>query len=294
MNSKAPASNEKAGLIASTRHARVTAWKLCIEYEGTRYRGWQVQKNARTVAGEIHRAAREALACPIELGGAGRTDAGVHALGQVAHLRAGPKTGARELKQLLNDRLPADINILSVKAAGPRFDARRDAIARSYLYQISTRRTALGKHFVWWIKDRLDFASMERASRLLIGKHDFGLLSERREDDRSTIVMVDRVDMRMEGDLVLLRIVASHFLWKMVRRIAGMLAEVGRGATEPDELRRLLKTDRRSAPVSQPVASHTAPPSGLFLEQVLYEGDALRPFAAAFAPGVTRQGGSGT
>ena len=251
-----------------------------------------MQKNARTIAGEIHRAAREALACPIEFGGAGRTDAGVHALGQVAHLRAGTPASARELKHLLNDRLPADINILSVKAAGPGFDARRDAIARSYLYQISTRRTALGKHFVWWVKDRLDFASMKQASRLFIGRHDFALLSQRREDDQSTIVAVDRVEMRTEGELVLLRIVASHFLWKMVRRIAGMLVEVGRGTAEIDEIRRLLGAHRSSGPITEQAASHTAPPSGLFLEQVLYKGDALRPLAAAFAPGVTRQDGT--
>ena len=269
----------------------MTTWKLTIEYEGARYRGWQEQKNARTIEGEIRRAAREALSCPIEFGGAGRTDAGVHALGQVAHLRAQARSGARDLKHSINDRLPADINILSVEPARTGFDARRDAIARSYLYQISTRRTALGKRFVWWVKDRIDFDAMERAASLTIGRHDFAALSERRDGDRSAIVVVDRVEMRTDGDLVLIRFVASHFLWKMVRRIVGMLVEIGRANAGADDLRRLLKGDRKAGPLYEQVAARTAPPSGLFLDQVLYEGDVLRPFAAAFAPGISRPAG---
>lgn len=272
----------------------MSTWKLTIEYEGARYRGWQEQKNARTIEGEIRRAAREALSCPIGFGGAGRTDAGVHALGQVAHLRAQVHISARELKHTINDRLPADINILSVEPARPGFDARRDAIARSYIYQLSTRRTALGKRFVWWVKDRIDLDAMERAARLLIGRHDFALLSERREGDRSTIVVVDRMEIRTESNLVLLRIVASHFLWKMVRRIVGVLVEVGRGNAGSDDLRRLLKGDRQAGPLFDQVAAHTAPPSGLFLDQVLYEGGALRHFSAAFAPGISRSHLEGT
>ncbi|PYP87422.1 MAG: tRNA pseudouridine(38-40) synthase TruA [Blastocatellia bacterium AA13] len=266
----------------------MNTWKLTIEYEGTRYRGWQEQKNARTIAGEIKRAAREALGCPFELGGAGRTDAGVHALAQAAHLRAEARCSPRELKISLNDRLPADINILAVESCRQRFDARRDAMGRSYLYQISTRRTALGKHFVWWIKDRLNVVAMERASRSLIGRHDFALLSERDEDERSTIVVVDRIEIGLEDDLLLIRIAASHFLWKMVRRIVGALVEIGRGRLTPEQFAGLLNEKRPSAASAEMIASHTAPPSGLFLHQVLYEGDVLAPFGAA----VPVQGGT--
>src|SRR5205085_8659458 len=119
-----------------------TNWKLTLEYDGTRYYGWQEQKGARTIAGEVRRAAEAFLNQPAELLGAGRTDAGVHALAQVARLRAARRVKAVDLHHGLNDLLPPDINILRVEEAAGQFDPRRDARARYYLYQISTRRTA--------------------------------------------------------------------------------------------------------------------------------------------------------
>src|ERR1041385_3064739 len=117
-------------------------WKLTVEYDGTRYYGWQEEKGARTVAGEIRNAAEAFLNQPAEVFGAGRTDAGVHALAQVARLRAAQRMKPIALHHGINDRLPPDINILRIEEAGEHFDPRRDAIARYYLYQISTRRTA--------------------------------------------------------------------------------------------------------------------------------------------------------
>ena len=148
-------------------------FKLLIEYAGTRYSGWQIQKNARTVQGEIDRAIREALRPrEFELYGSGRTDAGVHAIAQVAHLdiyTAAPE----QLRRKLNDELPADINILAVDKVPHRFHARHDAVARSYVYQISRRRTAFGKPFVWWIKEPLDVGAMREAAALFVGMKDF-------------------------------------------------------------------------------------------------------------------------
>lgn len=246
-------------------------WKLEIEYEGTRYRGWQIQHNAKTVQGELMSAARQLFASRVEIGGSGRTDAGVHAIKQIAHLKASElKTNItpRQIQHGFNDLLPHDINILKVTNAPENFHARHDAVARYYLYQISTRRTAFGKNYVWWIKDKLNFGEMQEAAKILVGKHDFQSFHEASDEKTSTLVKVERAEVFADGDLICFRIGASHFLWKMVRRIVGVLAEVGRGNLSPDEFRRLLKS-HSNAP-----AKFTAPPSGLFLEKVLYQGDA--------------------
>src|SRR5690242_17993140 len=134
----------------------MSRFRLTIEYAGTRYSGWQIQKNARTVQGEIDRAIRTAFGISeFELYGSGRTDAGVHALAQVAHFDA-PLTETPEVvRRQLNEELPADISVLRVERVRHRFHARHDAVARSYLYQISRRKTAFAKPFVWWVKDPL-------------------------------------------------------------------------------------------------------------------------------------------
>lgn len=245
-------------------------WKLTIEYEGTRYRGWQEQKNARTVAGEIRLAAESCLGHQVELGGAGRTDAGVHALGQVAKLKSRTEMAALDLMRSLNDNLPPDINILKTEKTRPAFDPRRDAKARYYLYQISTRRTAFAKRFVWWVRDGLDIDLMNRACLWVSGRRDFRQFCEMRDDERSTIVEVKDTAIRIDGNLILIRIGASHFLWKMVRRLVGSLVEVGRGRLDLEDFRRLLDNSKPGSR-DYSVASHTAPPSGLFLERVFYD-----------------------
>src|SRR5579872_3863544 len=132
----------------------VPRFTLTIEYAGTRYSGWQIQKNARTVQGEIERAVREVTGRKdFELYGSGRTDAGVHAVAQVAHLDVATATPPEPLRRRLNDELPADINILAAAVVPHRFHARHDAVARRYVYQIARRRTAFSKPFVWWVKE---------------------------------------------------------------------------------------------------------------------------------------------
>lgn len=261
----------------------MATWKLSIEYDGTRYYGWQEQKNSRTVAGELRAAAEQVFAGPVDINGAGRTDAGVHALGQVARLRTRGVRKRNEILHGLNDRLPPDINVLRVDEARDGFDPRRDAVARYYLYQISTRRTAFSKRFVWWIKDKLDEAAMEAAAGSLTGRHNFARFADKRAAESSTIVVVNDVQFLRDGDLLLFRIGASHFLWKMVRRVVGALVEVGRGSIGVDEFVSLLDSEN-GAPASFDIASHTAPPSGLFLERVLYDArEKTGPVVPAFA-----------
>ncbi|HLN58721.1 MAG TPA: tRNA pseudouridine synthase A, partial [Thermoanaerobaculia bacterium] len=188
-------------------------WKLTLEYDGTRYRGWQSQKNTeRTVAGVLLRAARELLGEDASLGGSGRTDAGVHALAQVAHLKAKKAMPPLEIEHGLNDRLPFDVNVLEVQAAPPGFHARHDALSRTYLYRISRRRTAFDKRYVWWVKDRLNFTSMSRAAKLFEGRHDFASFCENPQGQDSTIVVVEKSDLLDFGHEIHYRIEASHFL----------------------------------------------------------------------------------
>jgi tRNA pseudouridine38-40 synthase len=282
-------------------------YRLTVEYEGTRYRGWQEQKNARTVAGELRRALETVVGEKVELGGSGRTDAGVHALAQVAHLKTRRHVRPAELAREVEEHLPADIHVLAVEPALERFHARHAAVSRSYVYQISRRRTALAKRFVWWVRRPLDVEPMRRAAGRIAGRHDFASFCEKPEEQTSTIVVVESCEVAADGELVLVRVVASHFLWKMVRRLVGALVEVGAGALPEDEfvalfdpsLRVLAKpnpgapgppaagasrsratrpgTPRVDAPATtaprfDPAAT-TAPPSGLFLERVIYPGE---------------------
>ena len=245
-------------------------FKLFIEYEGTRYSGWQKQENAKTIQGTIVKSAREIFGDDfIDFQGSGRTDSGVHALCQVAHLDAMTVLAPEIIRMKINDLLPHDINILEVEKTSTNFHARHDAKTRSYLYQISKRRTAFGKNYVWWIKDKLDFKKMESASKLFIGMHDFSSFSDDDPEEKSTKVLIDDIQLKEKGDLILIRIVGSHFLWKMVRRIVGVLVEVGRGKKTENDILGYLNHK------SVEVAKFTAPPSGLFLEKVLYEGEKL-------------------
>jgi tRNA pseudouridine38-40 synthase len=251
-------------------------YRLALEYAGTRYRGWQIQRNARSVQEELQRAIAEVTGqSRFELYGSGRTDAGVHALLQVAHLDVASELPPERLRLGINDHLPSDIHVLSAERVSHRFHARHGAIGRSYLYQIARRRTAFAKPFVWWIKDPLDVEAMRKAASLFVGMHDFRSFSDADPEAGSTRVLVEAVEVAEEGDLVLVRVRGSHFLWKMVRRVVGVLAEVGRGGLGLADVARFLEEG------SEVPAQLTAPPSGLFLEQVLYEGEAferpLRP-----------------
>jgi len=243
-------------------------WKLILEYEGTRYSGWQEQPNARTVQGELRKAVEDYLEEKIEIVGSGRTDAGVHALFQVVHIKVSRSVSKTVLQHAINDRLPPDINVVSAERVSARFHARHDARERFYLYQIAIRRTAFGKPFVWWIKDRLDVSLMQKVAKHFTGLRDFSAyreLDKNFDETSDALVNVTRIELAEFGDLILLRICASHFLWKMVRRIVGVIAEAGRGNIEPARIHELRHAD---------IARLTAPPSGLFLEYVRYAGDA--------------------
>jgi tRNA pseudouridine38-40 synthase len=259
-------------------------YRLTLEYDGTRYHGWQEQPNARTVAGEV-RAAISALADEnVELAGAGRTDAGVHALAQVAHFHTKAKLKpGMDLLHAINARLPPDINALRIESAAPDFHARHDAIARYYLYQIATRRTAFAKRYVWWVRDRLDIALMRRGAETFRGMHDFSAFSQKDDGDSgrkrgafsapSRRADVHLIQLETLPGMILIRIGASHFLWKMVRRIVGSLVAVGAGKLSQEFLHTALHSQRPN----DEIAALTAPPSGLFFERAEYPGEIAAP-----------------
>jgi tRNA pseudouridine38-40 synthase len=243
-------------------------FKLVIEYAGTRYSGWQIQQNAKTVAGEIERAIRDiARRKEFELYGAGRTDAGVHALGQVAHLELYTDLPPASLHARLNDALPSDIYIRSIEQVPHRFHARHDAEARAYLYQISRRKTAFFKPYVWWIKEPLDISKMRDAAHAFVGMRDFASFTADEPGEKSTKVLVDRLELAEDGALILFRVVGSHFLWRMVRRLVGVLSAVGQGHLDVRDVAPMLESE------SDLPGKLTAPASGLFLESVIYRGD---------------------
>ena len=248
-------------------YGSMPTWKLTLEYKGTRYLGWQEQAKGRTIQGELRKAAEEFFREEVDIGGSGRTDAGVHALAQTAHLRSLRKHPLDKICAGLNEILPPDIHVLKVEPSPERFHARHSAIARYYLYQISTRRTAFAKDYVWWVKGELDVKRMEGALKMFCGRYDFRSFTERPNEQGSTIVELTEAQIVTAQDLYLIRLGASHYLWKMVRRIVGVVARIGLGELEIENVRQFLgKTDRSTG-------EWTAPASGLFLEKVLYPGD---------------------
>ncbi len=245
-------------------------FKIYLEYNGINYAGWQKQKNARTIQGVLIDTVKKIFHNSkgenkfIDLQGSGRTDKGVHAYMQVAHLECETMLAPEILKLKINDLLPADINILEIEKAPKNFHARHSAKSREYIYRISKRRTAFEKKFVWWIKDKLDLKKMKTSSILFLGMHDFQSFSDKSEENISTKVLIEEIDITEDKYLILIRIKASHFLWKMVRRIVGVLVEIGRNNLTEKDIKRFLEK------YSDIPFRYTAPPSGLFLSKVEY------------------------
>lgn len=251
------------------------AFKIVLEYDGGRYSGWQRQaqvQGVRTVVGSLERVLKEAGLQVLALGGSGRTDAGVHALGQVAHLHllADKAPKPHELQRLFDEGLPSDVAIRSVASCGPAFHARHDAVSRSYLYQISTRRTGLAKPYVWWVKQPLDLARLQAAWTSFEGFFEMSAFAdlEPGDDPRCKIEACEYLE---HGSLVLLRVTASHFKRSQVRRMVGASVAVALGKLRQQDLLRDLRNPTPDAALRW--SDQAAAASGLFLERVRYAGD---------------------
>lgn len=248
----------------------MSRFRLTLEYDGTRYSGWQLLKGGKSVQGELIDACRDLFGTDkIDVYGAGRTDSGVHALGQVAHLEASTDIVPLRIRYGINDRLPHDISILDVAKVHDGFHARHDAAARSYIYQISRRRTSFGKKYVWWIKDQLEINRMNEAARHFTGLKNYRSFTDDEQEQKSTRVEIMHSEVYDYGDMLLFHVIGSHFLWKQVRRMTGVVVEAGRGKLDTRDIPGFFRNK------SDIPASLTAPPSGLFLEKVYYPGEKI-------------------
>ncbi len=256
----------------------IAAFRLLIEYDGGRFAGWQKQgpkqtaAGVRTVAGIIEKILHDAGHETLVLMGSGRTDAGVHALGQVAHLHLAAKHApkAHELQRLFNDALPHDLAVREVRVCSAAFHARHDAMERSYLYQLSCRRSAFAKPYVWWVKRPLDLRALKAAWGAFQGNHEFTAFAdlEAGEDPR---VQVRACEVAESGSLILLRVTATHFLRSQVRRMVGATVFCGLGDGDPARILEDLKSPTEAANLHW--GKLAAPAAGLFLERVRYSGD---------------------
>jgi tRNA pseudouridine38-40 synthase len=248
----------------------LSRYKLILEYEGTAYHGWQVQPGLATIQGLLQEALAKIVGAPVPATGAGRTDAGVHALGQVASFRAATRLDPATLRRALNACLPRDIVVRCVEEAPPEFDARRSARSRTYRYSILCRdhpSALLARHSLY-VPYPLEFAAMAQAAEVAIGTHDFSAFRAGTGAEAgaaaSPVRTVLGADWRQEGDLWHFEITANAFLQHMVRILVGTLLEVGRGKRHPSHVADVLVArDRRRA-------GKTAPPHGLCLVEVHY------------------------
>ena len=242
----------------------MTTFKVVLEYDGAGYAGWQRQSNAPTIQATLEDALASIAQTRLTVVGAGRTDAGVHALGQVASFQTDRGLSSRNWLRALNARLPADISVLSVEEMPDAFHARHSARGKLYEYHLLNRpeRAPLLRERAWMLHKPLNPAAMAEAAAELIGTHDFSSFQTAPTDNENPECHLERLDLRREGDLIVLAFYADRFLKQMVRSIVGTLVEVGRGKRSAADMRRVL------AARSRPEAGRTAPAHGLYLIRV--------------------------
>jgi tRNA pseudouridine38-40 synthase len=240
--------------------------KLIIEYEGTRYAGWQVQPNGLSVQEVVEEALARILGERVRVFSSGRTDAGVHARGMAAAFQTEKTIPLSAFSDGLNSLLPQDIAVRTANEAPYGFNPRGDAKGKHYRYTIhnSSRRSPLSRLYVWRIGHQLDLKAMDQASRHFVGEKDFSAFRASNCSAKTTIRRVDSLDMTRDGDLIVIDVRGSGFLKNMVRIIVGTLVSVGRGRISPDDIPVIFASgDRR-------LAGSTAPPQGLCLMEVFY------------------------
>jgi tRNA pseudouridine38-40 synthase len=241
--------------------------KLLIEYDGTNYIGWQVQPKGPTIQGVLEERLGLLTREKIKLFGSGRTDSGVHAICQVAHFKTESSMETQKMQRALNSLLPPDIVIQKMEEVGESFHARRHSKSKVYEYRILNRnlRTVFDRGYVWHIPQKLDFKEIGKATKYLIGEHDFSSFRSVGSPTRTTVRNVIRAEWkRGRSGLVRFEIEANGFLKQMVRAIIGTLVEVGKGKMSAVEFRKILESKERSK------AGPTAPAHGLFLKEVKY------------------------
>jgi tRNA pseudouridine38-40 synthase len=240
--------------------------RIKIEYDGSNYSGWQLQVGQDSIQARLEAALERIFVRAVRVHGSGRTDAGVHALGQVAAFELPREFDPNDLKRAMNALLPADIAIIEAAAVRDDFDPRRDAHLRAYEYRVlnQDRRSAFDYRYAWLINAPLDLGSMNEAARCFIGEHDFASFRSLGSDETTTIRRVHVSEWRRDGNRFVFRVEASSFMRHMVRTMVATMIEAGRGKIAPALVTALIEArDRSLAPAS-------APPCGLYLVEVRY------------------------
>ena len=244
-------------------------YRLDIEYDGSPYAGWQRQKGQHSVQAALEQAVAAFCGEEVSLRGAGRTDAGVHALEQVAHLDLARDWPADTVRDAVNAHLTSageTVSVLAATIVPGDFDARFSALRRHYLYRVVNRRAplALARRQAWWVPKPLDAGAMHEAAQALVGKHDFTTFRSVQCQAKSPVKTLDRLDVARIGEVIEFRATARSFLHNQVRSMVGTLKRVGEGAWSADDVRRALEACDRSA------CGPVAPPDGLYLVKVDY------------------------
>jgi tRNA pseudouridine38-40 synthase len=239
-------------------------FRLLIEYDGTAYCGWQIQDGQVTVQGEIENALKKVLGIATKITGAGRTDTGVHAIGQVAHFDVISPIDPLKLQRSLNGILDRDIRIKEIEQVDKDFHSRYDAKLRRYRYNIAVTPMAILRHCVWQVYYKLDLEKINAASEIILGQHDFRSFCRANTDVNNYMCHVYTAQWSNEGDLTTFIIQADRFLHGMVRALVGTFVDIGRNKIEISDVRKILKAQDRNE------ASPSAPARGLILEKIFY------------------------
>jgi tRNA pseudouridine38-40 synthase len=240
---------------------------LTLEYDGTNYSGWQIQNNANSIQAEVEKAIYKLTKKEVTLIGAGRTDAKVHALGQVANFFIDTTIPGRTFKYALNEYLPEDIKAVYSNEVPEDFHARFSAIKKRYRYKIylSDVERPLLRNYAYQIDRNLNINDMKEASKYLIGTHNFTSFEGRRSFTKSKIRTIHSIDIKKRDEFIDIVVEGDSFLRNMVRIITGTLVEIGIGKRKPEEIKLILQAEDRR------FSGHTAPPQGLYLEKVFYK-----------------------
>jgi len=244
----------------------VKNYKIIVEYDGTDFVGWQRQKNGLAIQQALEEAVQKVTGEKVHVQGAGRTDSGVHAVGQVANFRTGSRIPPQRLLHAINAHLPDEIVVKSIRRVGPDFHAQFNARSKVYRYTIlnSKIRSPLARRYCWQVKQELDIRKMRAAVRCLEGRHDFSAFETESWRKSNSIRRVKRVEIRRRGEYIYVTIEATGFLYNMVRAIVGTAVDVGRGRLSVADMKRILESrDRKQA-------GPTAPARGLCLVEVKY------------------------
>lgn len=241
--------------------------RFIVEYDGTRYEGWQRQvRTEETIQGKLEKAILKVMGEKVQVLGAGRTDAGVHSRGQTANVRLKDEIAPEVFEDRVNRELPNDIGIHSAREAGDRFHARFSAKDKTYVYRIriGSHKQVFERRFIWQYGEKLDVDAMKKAASLLTGEHDFKSFTSNRKTKKSTVRTISSIDLTVKNDVLSIAYTGDGFLTGMIRILTGTLVEVGEGKKKPEDIPGILqKQDRK-------FAGFTAPPEGLTLEKVRY------------------------